>query len=117
MSIKNITLAVIIFLGVISRLIDHIPNFTPILSICIFSGMMFEDNKKMFIIPLSFIFLSDLFIGTHSTMIYIYISYFFIIYIGKVINTIEGYPDANNYTLELKKSFTNIVRFSVFAKA
>ena len=35
------------------------------------------------------------------------------IYIGKVINTIEGYPDANNYTLELKKSFTNIVRMEM----
>jgi hypothetical protein len=35
------------------------------------------------------------------------------IYVGKVINTIEGYPDANNYTIDLKKSFTNIVRMEL----
>lgn len=35
------------------------------------------------------------------------------VYIGKIINTIEGYPDANNYTLDLKKSFTNIVRMEM----
>lgn len=35
------------------------------------------------------------------------------VYIGKVINTIEGYPDANNYTIDLKKSFTNIVRIEM----
>jgi hypothetical protein len=35
------------------------------------------------------------------------------IYIGKVINTIEGYPDANNYTIDMKKSFTNIVRMEL----
>lgn len=35
------------------------------------------------------------------------------VYIGKVINTIEGYPQSNNYTLDLKKSFTNIVRIEM----
>ncbi len=30
------------------------------------------------------------------------------IVIGKVINTIEGYPDANNYTIFLKKTFTDV---------
>lgn len=35
------------------------------------------------------------------------------VYIGKIINTLEGYPDANNYTIDLKKSFTNIVRMEM----
>ena len=35
------------------------------------------------------------------------------VYVGKVLNTIEGYPDANNYTIDLKKSFTNIVRMEM----
>lgn len=35
------------------------------------------------------------------------------IYISKIINTIEGYPNANNYTIDLKKSFTNIVRMEL----
>ena len=35
------------------------------------------------------------------------------IIVGKIINTIEGYPDANNYTIQLKKSFTDIVRIEL----
>lgn len=84
MSTKNIILTIIIFLGIISRLIEHFPNFTPILSICIFSGMMFDKNKKMFMIPLTCMFLSDLLIGIHSTMIFVYVSLFLIIYISNI---------------------------------
>jgi hypothetical protein len=32
---------------------------------------------------------------------------------SKVINTIEGYPDSNNYTVDLKKSFNNVVRIEM----
>ena len=35
------------------------------------------------------------------------------IIVGKMINTIEGYPDANNYTIQLKKSFTDVVRLEL----
>ena len=33
--------------------------------------------------------------------------------IMKIINTIEGYPDANNYTVKLKKNFNNVVRIEL----
>jgi hypothetical protein len=33
--------------------------------------------------------------------------------IMKIINTIEGYPNANNYTIQLKKNFNNVVRIEL----
>ena len=33
--------------------------------------------------------------------------------IMKIINTIEGYPDANSYTVKLKKNFNNVVRIEL----
>jgi hypothetical protein len=33
--------------------------------------------------------------------------------IGKVLNTIEGYPDANNYTISLKKTFTDVISLTL----
>ena len=36
-----------------------------------------------------------------------------IIDFGLIINTLEGYPNANEYTIELKKSFTDIVRIEL----
>ena len=35
------------------------------------------------------------------------------IIVGKIINSIEGYPKANQYTIELKKCFTDIVRIEL----
>lgn len=31
----------------------------------------------------------------------------------KIINSIEGYPNANNYTIQLKKNFNNVVRIEL----
>lgn len=33
--------------------------------------------------------------------------------VGVVVNMIEGYPDASNYTIQLKKSFTDVVRLEL----
>jgi len=33
--------------------------------------------------------------------------------IGKVLNTIEGYPDANEYTIFLKKTFTDVIKLEL----
>lgn len=35
--------------------------------------------------------------------------------IMKIINTNEGYPDANNYTVRLKKNFNNVVRIELLS--
>jgi hypothetical protein len=35
------------------------------------------------------------------------------IQIMKIINTEEGYPDANNYTIRLKKNFNNVIRIEL----
>ena len=51
---NKILLVIFILLAVFSRLTPHPPNFTPILSIALFSGLMF-NNKYGFLIPLSII--------------------------------------------------------------
>lgn len=35
------------------------------------------------------------------------------IIVGKIIKSIDGYPNANDYVIELKKSFTNVVRIEI----
>ena len=84
MTNKNITLIIIISLGIISRLIYHIPNFTPIFSICLFSGMMFKNTKKMYFVPLACMFITDLFLGIHSTILFVYVSLLIVIFIGRI---------------------------------
>ena len=86
MNSKNITLALIISITILSRLIYHPPNFTPMFSVCIFAGMMFSQKRLMFLIPLSCMIISDVFIGLHSNIIFVYLSFALVILLGKTLN-------------------------------
>ena len=78
----------IFFFLTISRLIPHEPNFTPIISISIL-GFLFSTilSVKVFIV-LGIMFFSDLIIGTHDFMIYVYFSLILLIIVSNSKNYI-----------------------------
>ena len=86
MNSKNITVALIISIAILSRLIYHPPNFTPLFSVCIFSGMMFKQKRLMFLVPFLCMFISDLIIGLHDTLLFVYLSFTIVILLGKKLN-------------------------------
>ena len=72
---KNLQSFFFIFLFLtISRLIPHEPNFTPILSISILGFLFSTILSVKVLIVLGSMFFSDLIIGTHDFMIYVYFS-------------------------------------------
>jgi len=71
----------ILVLGVLSRVLLHIPNFTPVIAIALFSGVYFE-KKQAIILPLILFALSDLIIGFHNTMFFTWGSMLLIVSIG-----------------------------------
>jgi hypothetical protein len=63
-------LAVIILaVAVLSRFIDHAPNFTPTIALALFGGV-YLPRKYTIIVPLLFMLLSDLVLGFHHTMFF-----------------------------------------------
>jgi hypothetical protein len=95
---KNLQLFFFIFFFLtISRLIPHEPNFTPILSISILGFLFSPILLVKAMIVLGSMFLSDLIIGTHDFIIYVYFSlilllivsnnknYIYMIFIGPLI--------------------------------
>lgn len=72
----------LIAFAVISRFVPHPPNFTPITSLALFSGFAFNKNVKPFLIPLTAMLISDIFIGFHSTMWAVYLSLLIIVSFG-----------------------------------
>lgn len=64
----------IIIIAVILRLIPHPPNFAPIGAMALFGGAYF-DKKYAIIILLVALLVSDVFLGFHSTMLYVYASF------------------------------------------
>jgi len=78
----------IIFLLTLSRIVPHEPNFTPIISFAVMGYIFFHDTfKKIFIVLIS-MFISDLIIGTHSIMIFVYISIVIISFLSNKKNYI-----------------------------
>jgi hypothetical protein len=57
------------------RLVPHWPNFTPVAAIALFSGANISRKSMAFMIPFAAMFISDLFLGFHSTMIAVYAAF------------------------------------------
>lgn len=75
---------VLLMLGVLTRFIDHAPNFTPTIALALFGGV-YLPRKYTIIVPLLFMLVSDLVIGFHDTMLYTWGSVVLISLIGLAI--------------------------------
>ncbi len=71
-----------IVLGAMSRFIPHLPNFTPLASMALFGGALYGSRTKAFLMPLLILFLSDLFLGFHTTILFVYAGFLAITGIG-----------------------------------
>ena len=110
----NILLIIILALfAIFSRLIPHPPNFTPLLAIALYSGISFK-NKTLFIIPLVAMIVSDIFLGYHSSILWVYLSLLIIFYIGYI--SFEKYSFSNLMLLSLISSlmFFILTNFGVW---
>jgi uncharacterized membrane protein len=87
---KLLSVTIIVFLGVVLRLIPHPPNFAPIGAISLFSGIYFM-RKYFFIVPLITMLLSDYFIGFYDIKIMasVYFSFVIISLLGLILKRIN----------------------------
>jgi hypothetical protein len=73
---------IIIGLGILSRIIVHTPNFTPVLSMA-FLGGMYLKGRQALLVPLALMVISDFIIGFYgSTMLFTWGSIFLISILG-----------------------------------
>jgi hypothetical protein len=73
---KIIFTLILILLGVFYRFVDHPPNFSPLAAIALFSGF-YLGRKWSFLIPLSILLLSDIFLGFYQLPILISVYFCF----------------------------------------
>ena len=82
MNYRNLTILSMMVLAVITRLLPHPPNVTPITAIALFGGCNIKDKNLAFVLPLLCMFITDLFLGFHIIMPFVYLSFMCISYIG-----------------------------------
>ena len=86
---RNILLATIIILAVLSRLVPHPPNFAPITGIALFSSKKINNKLLSVFLPIIPLFISDLFIGISFINIFVYLSFIIIHFLGSISPKID----------------------------
>lgn len=64
----------LIVLGVLARLIPHPTNFSPLLAVALFAGAKLPSRRLAIALPVLVMVLSDLWLGWHETLPYVYLS-------------------------------------------
>ena len=122
----NILKGTLFFIGlfVLSRLVPHPPNFTPLIAAVIFLPFISKDKLGM-LLPISVMFISDLIIGFHGQMFWVYGGFTLIsLFIESVLINFEIFDSViiNGNLLVRSNDFsgfganTNISSFSVLIK-
>ena len=114
LNIKNLGLVVLIILiAALIRILPHPANFTPIAAMALFGGATLPRKYALFL-PLSAMFLSDIFIGFHSTLPYVYGSFMLTSFIGMWLKTRKNIPIIIGATLISSVLFFLITNFGVW---
>ncbi len=71
---KLFDISLIILVVALYRLMPHVPNVAPITALALYSGVHL-DRRLAIVLPLVVMFVSDLIIGFHGTMIFVYLSF------------------------------------------
>jgi hypothetical protein len=80
----------LIFLAAFTRLIPHPYNLTAIGALALFSGAQVTDKRMAFFLPFAALFLSDLVIGLHETMLPVYMCFAITVWLGSKLGANSG---------------------------
>ncbi|MFM1875763.1 MAG: hypothetical protein RL266_1500 [Bacteroidota bacterium] len=85
---RNLFVLGLILIVAALRIWGNLPyNFTPISAIALFGGAMFSNRLLGFVLPLSIMIVSDLFIGLHSSLFAVYAAFIVIVLIGQLLKS------------------------------
>ena len=104
----------ILILAVLSRFMPHPPNFTPILAIALFGGAIFKNKKIALAIPIVAVFMTDLVLGLHESMIPVYLCLGLFMYLGMNLKKNNSKSIAVN-SIGAAVIFFIVTNFSVWA--
>lgn len=80
---RTLFLVGLMALAVIARLLPHPPNFSPLGALALFGGASLADRRLAFVLPLGVMLMSDLLLGLHSTLPYVYACLAFNVLLGR----------------------------------
>ena len=86
---KYIFLISVISFAVLSRFLPHPPNFTPVAAIALLSSKGFNNRWIALLIPMIIMFVSDLVLGLHGSIPFVYGAFILISLFGSFVKKIN----------------------------
>jgi hypothetical protein len=105
---------IFIVVGIFSRVIPHMPNFSPLVAVALFSGV-YWNKKHGFLLPLGIYILSDLIIGLHNTVFFTWSSIVVIYFLGTYLKNKRTVTSTIVYAFISSVIFFIITNFGVWA--
>ena len=100
-------------LGLVTRLIPHLPNFTPIIAISLFSGA-YLNRKYAIWFPLSLYIISELIIGLNGVILFTWGSIFLITMLGSKLRNRVSFKNNLIFALFSSILFFIVTNFGVW---
>lgn len=73
--------ALILVIGILSRVVVHQPNFSPVLALALFGGV-YLGKRTAVVVPLLLMIITDLILGLHDTVLFTWTSILLIALMG-----------------------------------
>jgi len=105
---------IFILLGILFRLIPHLPNATPVAAIALFGGT-YLNRRSALIVPLLIMMISDVFLGMHSLVVFTWGAFLMTGLIGLWLKDHKTLPNIMGSTLFSSLLFFIITNFGVWA--
>lgn len=100
-------------LGVGSRLILHLPNFTPVIALALFGGVYFK-KKHAVLLPVALMAVTDVFLGLHATILFTWGSLALIAFIGLGVRNRRNFSTLAATSLLSAVLFYAVTNFGVW---
>ncbi|RMG58982.1 MAG: hypothetical protein D6717_02095 [Gammaproteobacteria bacterium] len=85
MNPRLMTLVMIVLAAALMRILPHPPNVTPVAAMALFAGAHFADRKLALVVPLLAMLMSDLVLGLHQTLLFVYLGVALTVLIGTTL--------------------------------
>jgi hypothetical protein len=103
----------ILIFGIVSRLIVHIPNFTPVMALALFGGVYLKKDQAV-LLPVLLMAVTDLFLGLHGTMFFTWGSVALIAVLGLGLRKNKNAATIAGFSLASALLFFVVTNFGVW---
>ncbi|KJJ85689.1 conserved hypothetical protein, membrane [Candidatus Omnitrophus magneticus] len=107
------TAYILILIGIMARIIPHVPNYAPITAIALFSGA-YLNKKYAYFIPLVIMIISDLIIGLHDMILFTWGAFCLTILIGIWLKEQKGIKNILLSSIMASLLFFVVTNFGVW---